>query len=108
MTTVPAHSFSAPARAAVIAAARLMPGVCGVLASSWSSRTTRTPCSRQSVVAPHALDDADRLLRGDAGALRVPLRVTVLPEEDDEDAGDGAALAAVPVLSSKVATASRP
>ena len=26
MTTVPAHSFSAPARAVVIAAARLMPG----------------------------------------------------------------------------------
>src|SRR5687767_13849985 len=48
MTTVPAHSFSAPARAVVIAAARLMPGVCGVLGSSSSARTTRTPSWRQS------------------------------------------------------------
>src|ERR1700720_3763177 len=46
MTTVPAHSFSAPARAAVIAAARFMPGVCGVLTSSSLECTTRTPCRR--------------------------------------------------------------
>jgi len=38
--TVPAHSFSAPARACVIAAARFMPGVCGVLRSSSSERTS--------------------------------------------------------------------
>src|SRR4029453_536647 len=43
MTTVPAHSFSAPARAWVIAAARFMPGVCGVLMSSSLACTTRTP-----------------------------------------------------------------
>src|SRR3954468_8764653 len=49
MTTVPAHSFSAPARAAVIAAARFMPGVCGVLGSSSSAWTTQTPFRRQSM-----------------------------------------------------------
>src|SRR5689334_17237989 len=43
MTTVPAQSFSAPARACVIAAARFMPGVCAVLTSSSFARTTRTP-----------------------------------------------------------------
>src|SRR5688572_30599097 len=43
MTTVPAQSFSAPARACVIAAARFIPGVCGVLMSSSSECTTRTP-----------------------------------------------------------------
>src|SRR5690349_3294770 len=43
MTTVPAQSFSAPARACVIAAARFMPGVCGVLMSSSFECTTRTP-----------------------------------------------------------------
>src|SRR6185436_5112423 len=43
MTTVPAQSFSAPARACVIAAARFIPGVCGVLVSSSPARTTRTP-----------------------------------------------------------------
>src|SRR3954471_16143046 len=48
ITTVPAQSFSAPARAVSIAAARLMPGVCGVFGSSSSACTTRTPLSRQS------------------------------------------------------------
>src|SRR5258708_38895209 len=43
MTTVPAQSFSAPARAWVIAAARFMPGVWAVLMSSSFERTTRTP-----------------------------------------------------------------
>src|SRR6267142_6750373 len=43
ITTVPAQSFSAPARALVIAAARLMPGVCAVLTSSSFACTTRTP-----------------------------------------------------------------
>src|SRR5215510_875542 len=45
ITTVPAQSFSAPARARVIAAARFMPGVCGVLMSSSFECTTRTPSS---------------------------------------------------------------
>src|SRR6185295_3711085 len=43
MTTVPAHSFSAPARACVIAAARFIPGVCAGLMSSSFECTTRTP-----------------------------------------------------------------
>src|SRR5262245_53352266 len=43
ITTVPAQSFSAPARAWVIAAARFMPGVCAVLMSSSFECTTRTP-----------------------------------------------------------------
>src|SRR4051812_33481181 len=49
MCTVPAHSFSAPTRAKLIAAARFMPGVWAVLASSWSPGITRTPVLRQSV-----------------------------------------------------------
>jgi porphobilinogen synthase len=47
MSTVPAQSFSAPARAEVIAAARFMPSVCGVLGSSSCAWTIRTPLSRQ-------------------------------------------------------------
>src|SRR3954465_9262460 len=43
ITTVPAQSFSAPVRARVMAAARFMPGVCGVLMSSSLDLTTRTP-----------------------------------------------------------------
>jgi hypothetical protein len=35
-------------RPVVIAAARVMPGVCGVFASSSPARTTRTPSRRQS------------------------------------------------------------
>src|SRR5262245_50991451 len=49
MVTVPAHSLLAPVRARVIAAARVMPGVCGVLESSCPARTIFTPCSRQSI-----------------------------------------------------------
>src|SRR4051794_23998033 len=67
MATVPAHSLSAPARAAVIAAARLMPGVCGVLTSSWWARTTRTPCSRQSGAG---MLGAWRMAHADANAAR--------------------------------------
>ena len=53
IVTVPAQSFSAPARACVTAAARCMPGVCGVLVSSASPGITRTPSVRQSrVMAP--------------------------------------------------------
>src|ERR1700716_1106737 len=51
MVTVPAHSVRAPARAWSIAAARDIPGVCAVFASSSSEWTMRTPCSRQSVIA---------------------------------------------------------
>src|SRR5664279_3584699 len=48
MVTVPAHSFCDPTRWCVIAAARFMPGVCGVFVSSaWAGMTT-TPCVRQS------------------------------------------------------------
>ncbi len=42
------HSLLAPVQACVIAAARDMPGVCGVLLSSSPARTTRMPCSFQS------------------------------------------------------------
>src|ERR1700733_10825331 len=49
MLTVPAHIFCAPTRAKLIAAARFIPGVCGVLVSSWSPGITLTPCSFQSV-----------------------------------------------------------
>jgi hypothetical protein len=48
MVTVPAHSFCDPTRWCVIAAARFMPGVCGVfMSSAWAGMTT-TPCVRQS------------------------------------------------------------
>src|SRR5918996_3626853 len=46
--TVPAQSLLAPALAKLIAAARVMPGVCGVLRSSSEALTMRTPWSRQS------------------------------------------------------------
>src|SRR5689334_17747213 len=100
MSTVPAQSFSAPARAVVIAAARVMPGVCGVFVSSSPARTTRTPLSRQSVMRtvcnkkclspfvagllrrhPQRAVEADRLavehrvLRDVAGEQRVLVRV---------------------------------
>jgi hypothetical protein len=62
MSTVPAQSFSAPARAVVMAAARVMPGVCGVSVSSSPDRTTRTPLVRQSMgmdaVSRDEIDDA--------------------------------------------------
>src|SRR5271165_2431545 len=47
MITVPAQSFCEP-RAAFTAAARSMPGVCGVLPSSRSLLMTLTPSVRQS------------------------------------------------------------
>jgi hypothetical protein len=43
MVTVPAHNFCAPVLAAVMAAARFMPGVCGVLVSRFPPGMTRTP-----------------------------------------------------------------
>src|SRR3984885_783996 len=52
MTTVPAHNFSAPARAWVMAAARFMPDVWAVLMSSSLERTTRTPSSRHRASLP--------------------------------------------------------
>src|SRR6266851_1255605 len=48
MWTVPAQIFCAPTRAKLIAAARFMPGVCGVLVSSWSPGMTLTPWVFQS------------------------------------------------------------
>src|SRR5690606_28683161 len=47
--TVPAQSLEAPALAKLIAAARVMPGVCGVLKSSSDALTMRTPWLRQSI-----------------------------------------------------------
>src|SRR5262245_18071572 len=47
MLTVPAHSLLAPVLAWVIAAARVIPGVCAVFKSSWSPGITFTPSSRQ-------------------------------------------------------------
>src|SRR5437773_10371059 len=82
ITTVPAQSFSAPARAAVIAAARFMPGVCGVLTSSSLACTTRTPCRRhldsfdcfistpQFAIAP---DASDQRLRAQFPVTGTPL-----------------------------------
>src|SRR3954467_6278281 len=66
MSTVPAHSFSAPARAEVIAAARVMPGGCGVFGASSPALTTRTPSVRQSVIAHRDRElRAVALARGD-------------------------------------------
>src|SRR5262249_18905172 len=47
MVTVPAHSFSAPTRAKLMAAARFMPGVCAVFGSSDEAGMTLTPWRRQ-------------------------------------------------------------
>src|SRR5215203_3284797 len=65
MSTVPAHSLSAPARALVMAAARVMPGVWGVSVSSSPDRTIRTPWARQSIgmvasISQHACLPAHR------------------------------------------------
>src|SRR5215831_6352463 len=46
---VPAHNLLAPVLAAVIAAARVILGVCGVFRSTWLAGITFTPWSRQSV-----------------------------------------------------------
>jgi hypothetical protein len=48
MVTVPAQSLREPTRWWLIAAARFMPGVCGVFVSNRSAGTTTTPCVRQS------------------------------------------------------------
>src|SRR4051795_8283358 len=50
MWTVPAQIFWAPTRAKLIAAARFIPGVCGVLVSRLLPGITRTPFSFQSVI----------------------------------------------------------
>src|SRR5881275_2428370 len=60
--TVPAQIFCAPTRAKLIAAARFMPGVCGVLVSSWSPGITLTPFVFQSV-APLSCCSLISLLR---------------------------------------------
>src|ERR1700691_4571827 len=84
MTTVPAHSFSAPARAWVIAAARFMPGVWAVLMSSSLERTTRTPSRRHRVslrssMGVHSLASSER------GEAAVDVRVGNLsPKAIDE------------------------
>src|SRR4051812_38360923 len=80
MCTVPAHSFWAPTRARVIAAARSMPGVCAVLVSSEPPGTTRTPvcfhpsvgtsCSLSGIVATPRCDHAACL--GSAGHGTAP------------------------------------
>src|SRR5258708_36301964 len=49
MWTVQAQIFCAPTRAKLIAAARFIPGVCGVLVSSWSPGMTLTPLVFQSM-----------------------------------------------------------
>ena len=49
MVTVQAHSFWAPTRAKLMAAARFIPGVCAVLVSSDPAGMTRTPSCLQSV-----------------------------------------------------------
>src|SRR5580693_7511605 len=59
MVTVPAHSFCAPTRAKLIAAARFMPGVWAVFASSESAGITRTPvCFQPSSGAAPKLSSA--------------------------------------------------
>src|SRR5450755_4685020 len=70
MITVPAHSFSAPVRAVVTAAARVMPGVCGVLMSSSSLRTTRTPLVRQSVTTLGVFHGLDQGVAEETGFRR--------------------------------------
>src|SRR5439155_489581 len=49
---VPAHNRLAPVRAWVIAAALIIPGVCGVFASRSPARTILMPCSFQSITPP--------------------------------------------------------
>jgi hypothetical protein len=49
-TTVPAQSLLAPVRACVMAAARVMPGVWGVLGSRSPAATIFTPSCCQSII----------------------------------------------------------
>src|SRR5918996_6535340 len=74
--TVPAQSLCAPALAKLIAAARVIPGVCGVLKSSSDALTIRTPCSRQSVlgaasVMAHVLLCPRAIVERETGNARV-------------------------------------
>ena len=56
--------------AVVTAAARIMPGVCGVLMSSSSLRTTRTPLVRQSVATLGVFHGLDQYVAEEAGFRR--------------------------------------
>src|SRR5262245_49024983 len=74
MVTVPAHNLLAPVLACVIAAARVIPGVCAVFKSSWLPGITFTPRSRQGdveVVSISILHCAFTLTRIVICALRV-------------------------------------
>jgi hypothetical protein len=55
IVAVPAHSFAEPVRSWVTAAARVIPGVCGVLVSSASPGMTRTPSVRQFDLVPGSI-----------------------------------------------------
>src|ERR1700704_4577925 len=80
--TVPAQSFSAPARAWVIAAARFIPGVCAVLMSSSFACTTRTPrCfhfDSLSMCGILAAPDSTCSARPDEGNSLVGLELSVV------------------------------
>ena len=67
MWTVPAHSFCAPTRAKLIAAARSIPGDCAVLLSRLFPGITRTPFSFQSVISTPSRCASDRDGSGGTG-----------------------------------------
>lgn len=76
---VPAHSLFAPVRACVMAAARVIPDVCGVFVSRSPAFKILTPFSFQfmSVTCPY-LDQADCRARGKVCSARRP----TLPKMD--------------------------
>src|SRR5882757_1738462 len=93
MTTVPAHNFSAPARAWVIAAARFMPGVWAVLVSSSLERTTRTPSRRHRAwlrSSMAALRPGFRAWRARSMCALAIYRQTMLPNSGRRIAGAAA------------------
>ena len=92
MITVPAHSFSAPVRAVVTAAARVMPGVCGVLMSSSSLRTTRTPLVRQSVATLGVFHGLDQGVAEETGFRRQAPALCYRPSAGARRRGGGRVL----------------
>src|ERR1700704_1911888 len=83
MTTVPAQSFSAPARAWVMAAARFMPGVWAGLMSSSSAVTTRTPSNFHLRFAASLIGSPILLQRHLERLVRIGIEAQTLGQGDD-------------------------
>src|ERR671918_1894863 len=86
--TVPAQSLLAPALAKSIAAARVMPGVCGVLKSSSDALTMRTPCVRQSGLSAGSVIPTSNLVPQSRRPFAPPLSRRLEQLAADQHAAD--------------------